>query len=407
MSVAREMKRNIEVCDGNKAVAYGVLLSRPDVVAVYPITPQSAVGEWLSRWYDEGKLNAEVVRVEGENSSMGVCCSASLTGGRVFTATSSWGLLFMTDGLHYAAAYRIPVVMTNANRETPGIFTIGNSSQDMWSMRDTGWVQINVEDNQEILDSVIMAYRIAEDPEILLPVMVCYDGFYLSYRKDPLEIPEQDLVNRFLAPLGESKRMVVTPDDPMIFGVPSFFPQDEGEGCTEFRYKHSAALDRVKDKIDKVDRDFKSIFGRSYGGQVEEYRTHDAETVLVATGSCVGTAKVVVDQMREEGHKVGLIKVKLLRPFPKERLAQALKGKKAVGVIDRSVCFGYHCGHLYMETKAAIAFGSIPTDIPTLNFIGGLANLDISSDHIKRAIDLTNAASRGESSKEVTWLSLE
>ena len=127
-NLAVETKKRIEVCDGNKAVAYGALMSRPDVVAVYPITPQSAVGEWLSRWHDEGKLDAEVVRVEGENSSMGVCCSASLTGGRVFTATSSWGLLFMTDGLHYAAAYRIPVVMTNANRETPGIFTIGNNS---------------------------------------------------------------------------------------------------------------------------------------------------------------------------------------------------------------------------------------------------------------------------------------
>ncbi|MBW1997602.1 MAG: pyruvate synthase subunit PorA [Deltaproteobacteria bacterium] len=407
MSVAPEIKRNVEVCDGNKAVAHAVLLSRPDVVAVYPITPQSAVGEWLSRWHDEGRLDAEVVRVEGENSSMGVCCSASLTGGRVFTATSSWGLLFMTDGLHYAAAYRIPVVMTNANRETPGIFTIGNSSQDMWSMRDTGWVQINVEDNQEILDSVIMAYRIAEDPEILLPVMVCYDGFYLSYRKDPLEIPEQGLVDRFLAPLEKSKRMVVSPDNPMIFGVPSFFPEDEGEGCTEFRYKHSAALERVKGKIDEVDREFEALFGRGYGGQIEEYRTEDAEIVLVATGSCVGTAKVVVDQVRDEGVKAGVIKVKLLRPFPRERLAQALKGRKAVGVIDRSVCFGYHCGHLYMEVKASIAFGSLPTDIPTLNFIGGLANLDISTEDIKRTIELTKAASRGESFKEVTWLSLE
>jgi len=404
---AAEVKRDIEVCDGNKAVAYGAMLSRPDVIAVYPITPQSAVGEWLSRWNDEGRLDAEVVRVEGENSSMGVCCSASLTGGRVFTATSSWGLLFMMDGIHYAAAYRIPVVMTNANRETPGIFTIGNSSQDMWSMRDTGWVQINVEDNQEILDSVIMAYRIAEDLDILLPVMVCYDGFYLSYRKDPLELPTQDDVDAFLAPLKKSKRNIVTPDDPMVFGVPSFFPEDMGEGCTEFRYKHSAALERVKDKTDAVDRDFEEIFGRSYGGQIEEYHTDDADIVLLATGSVCGTAKVVVDNMRGDGVKVGLIKVRLLRPFPKEKIARILDGKKAIGVIDRSVCFGYHCGHLYMEVKTAIAFGGVSTSIPTLNFIGGLANLDIPFEQIERIIELTDAASRGDEVKEDTWLSIE
>jgi len=404
---AAEVKRDIEVCDGNKAVAYGAMLSRPDVVAVYPITPQSAVGEWLSRWNDEGKLDAEVVRVEGENSSMGVCCSASLTGGRVFTATSSWGLLFMMDGLHYAAAYRIPVVMTNANRETPGIFTIGNSSQDMWAMRDTGWIQLNVEYNQEILDAVIMSFRIAEDTDILLPVMVCYDGFYLSYRKDPLELPPQDDVDSFLAPLKELKRNIVTPEDPMIFGVPSFFPEDMGEGCTEFRYKHSAALERVKDKIDAVDRDFEEIFGRSYGGQIEEYHTDDADIVLMATGSVCGTAKVVVDKMRGDGVKVGLIKVRLLRPFPKEKIVKALVGKKGIGVIDRSICFGYHCGHLYMELKTAIAFGGLQTTIPTLNFIGGLANLDITVEQIEKTIDLTVAAVKGETVKEVTWLPLE
>jgi pyruvate/2-oxoacid:ferredoxin oxidoreductase alpha subunit len=311
------------------------------------------------------------------------------------------------DGLHYAAGYRIPVVMTNANRETPGIFTIGNSSQDMWSVRDAGWIQVNVEDNQEILDAVIMAYRIAEDTDILLPMMVCYDGFYLSYRKDPLEIPAQNDVDTFLAPLKQSKRNIVTPDDPMVFGIPSFFPKDQGEGCTEFRYKHSAALERVKDKIDTVDKDFEAIFGRSYAGQIEAYRTDDADIVLVATGSVCGTTKVVVDKMRQDGVKVGLIKVRLLRPFPKEKIAKVLEGKKGIGVIDRSVCFGYHCGHLYMELKSAIALEGLPTTIPTLNFIGGLANLDITVEQVETTINLTLAASKGETVEEVTWLSLE
>jgi pyruvate/2-oxoacid:ferredoxin oxidoreductase alpha subunit len=313
----------------------------------------------------------------------------------------------MMDGLHYAAGYRIPVVMTNANRETPGIFTIGNSSQDMWSVRDAGWIQVNVEDNQEILDAVIMAYRIAEDTDILLPMMVCYDGFYLSYRKDPLEIPAQNDVDTFLAPLKQSKRNIVTPDDPMVFGIPSFFPKDQGEGCTEFRYKHSAALERVKDKIDTVDKDFEAIFGRSYAGQIEAYRTDDADIVLVATGSVCGTAKVVVDKMRDDGVKVGLIKVRLLRPFPREKIAKVLEGKKGIGVIDRSVCFGYHCGHLYMELKSAIALEGLSNTIPTLNFIGGLANLDITVEQVETTINLTSAASKGETVEEVTWLSLE
>ena len=394
----------VEVIDGNKAVAYAALLSRPDVVAVYPITPQSAVGEWLTRFRDEGSLDAQVVNVEGENSSMGVCCAASNVGGRVFTATSSWGLLFMYDGLHYAAGYRIPVVMTNANRETPGIFTIGNSAQDMMSVRDTGWVQIDAEDCQEILDAVIMAYRIAEDRDILLPVMVCYDGFYLSYRKEPVEVPAQADVDRFLAPLNKNKRMVLSPDDPKLFGIPSFFPKEEGEGCTEARYMHQAALQRVKAKIEELDREFQQVFHRSHGGQIEEYRTEDAEIVLVAMGSVVGTTRAVVDRKREQSVKVGLIKVRLLRPFPNEKLAAATRGKKAIGVIDRSVCLGWNGGHLFVELKAALAGNGAS---PMVDFIAGLANLDITEQQIERVIDMTQAASRGEPVKEVTWLSIE
>ena len=336
---------------------------------------------------------------------MGVCCSASLVGGRAFTATSSWGLLFMCDGLHYAAGYRIPVVMANANRETPGMFSIGNSSQDMMAVRDTGWVQLDVEDCQEILDTLIMAYRLSEDPSILLPVMVCYDGFYLSYRKEPVEVPLQADVDRFLAPV-KNKRMVVTPDDPKTFGIPSFFPQAEGQGGTEYRCLHCEALERVKGKLEEVEQEFKAIFGRSYGGQIDTYRIEDADVVLVTLGSAAGTARVVVDRKREQGVKVGLIKVRMLRPFPKEKLAEALQGKKGVGVMDRSVCFGWNCGHLYMESKAALAFWGREL-MPMVNFIAGLANLDITLDQIERAIDMTQAASRGEPVKEVTWLSIE
>ena len=220
-------------------------------------------------------------------------------------------------------------------------------------------------------------------------------------------MPLQEDVDTFLAPLKEKQRNIITPDDPMVFGVPPFFPKDQGEGCTESRYKHMAALARVKEKLDQTDKAFENSFGRSYGGQIETYRSDDADVVLVATGSVSGTTKVVVDKMRNEGQKVGLIKVRLLRPFPKEKIAKALEGKKGIGVIDRSVCFGYETGHLYMEVKSAIAFGGIPTDVPTINCIGGLANLDITVEQIERTFDLTTSAANGESVKEVTWLTLE
>ena len=198
MSTVNRSSTTIEACDGNKAAAYGALLCRPDVIAIYPITPQTAVIEWLSRFHDRGVLDAEIVHVEGENSAMGIVMAASVAGGRVFTATSSWGLTYMYDGLMFTAGNRVPVVMVNVNREPPGSPCVASSNQDMMSVRDSGWIQIDVETCQEILDSVIMAYKIAEDPEILLPFMVCYDGFYLSYLVDRVQLPLQPDVDAFL-----------------------------------------------------------------------------------------------------------------------------------------------------------------------------------------------------------------
>ncbi len=402
MTIPTKNGAKVEACDGNKAAAYGVLLCRPDVIAMYPITPQTAMIEWLTRFHDQGLLDAEVVHVEGENSSMGAVTGACVAGGRVFTATSSWGLAFMYDGLFNASGNRVPVVMVNVTREMPGLPCLGSSNQDIMSVRDTGWVQIDVESCQEILDSIIMAYRIAEDPDILLPVMVCYDGFYLSYLVDRVEIPQQADVDSFLAPLSKAGRIKLgsEPSTHRHFG-----PHCDEETCTEFRYKHSAALERVKQKVDLIDTEFERNFGRSYGGQIEEYRNDDAEIVLVIMGSSTGTAKVVVDKMRDEGKKVGLIKIRLLRPFPKERLAQALKGKKAAGVLDKSVCFGWNCGHIFMELKSVLYEAGI--FLPIVDFIDGLANTDVTKEHIERAVELTYSAYQGKPVKEVTWLALE
>ena len=393
-------KGEIRVITGNAAAAYGAMLCRPDVVASYPITPQSEVVEQLSRFHADGILDAEMVEVEGENSAMNIVAAATLAGGRAFTATSSAGLVFMFDAFLMTAGYRAPVVMVNVNRELTSIFSVSGGQQDIMTVRNAGWVQISVEDCQEILDSVIMAFRLAEDIEIQLPVMVCYDGFYVSFLAEAVEIPAREDVDQFLAPLKlQPERTKLAPERPLGCGTHGLL-----RGFMELRYKHCAALERAKQKLEEIDREFGEFFGRSYGGQIEEYRTEDAEIVVLTTGSAVGTARTVVDAKRAQGLKVGLIKLRMLRPFPRERLTQALKGKKAVGVIDRSVCFGWNCGPMYMELRALVPDIGF---VPMMSFIDGLANMDITIPHIERVIDDVYAASQGKPYQEVTWIPLE
>ena len=393
-------KGEVKVITGNAAAAYGAMLCRPDVVASYPITPQTEVVEQLSRFHADGILDAEMVEVEGENSAMNIVAAATIAGGRAFTATSSWGLAFMYDALLQAAGFRAPVVMANVNREMPGILAVSCGQQDMVSTRDSGWIQMVVENCQEILDSIIMAFRLAEDIEIQLPVMVNYDGFYLSFLAEAVEIPAREDVDQFLAPLKlQPERSKLDPGRPLGCGTHGILI-----GFMELRYKHCAALERAKQKLDEIDREFGEFFGRSYGGQIEEYRTEDAEIVVLTSGSATGTARTVIDAKRAEGLKVGLIKLRMFRPFPRERLTRALKGKKAVGVLDRSVCFGWNCGPMYMELRALapdIGF------IPMMSFIDGMANMDITIPHIERAIDDIYAASQGKPYQEVTWIPLE
>jgi pyruvate ferredoxin oxidoreductase alpha subunit len=396
----KAQKGQVRVITGNAVAAYGAMLCRPEVVAAYPITPQSELAEQLAQFRADGVLDAEYVEVEGENSAMNVVLAASIAGARAFTATSSYGLVFMYDALQETSGFRAPVVLVNANRETPGIHAVSSGQQDMISVRDTGWVQTIVENDQEILDQIIMAFRLAEDYDIQLPVMVNYDGFYLSYLAEAVEIPLIEDVDRFLAPLKQQ------PERPKL--VPG-----ESRGCgthgmemgyVEARYKHCMALQRVPKKMDEIDREFGEYFGRSYGGQIEEYRTEDAEIVIVTSGSATGTARTVVDAKRADGLKVGLVKLRLFRPFPVERLVKALKGKKAVGVIDRSLCFGWKYGPICMELKTlALDIGAMPI----LSYIDGLANLDINIPHIERVIDEVSAAAQGKPYQEVTWIPLE
>jgi pyruvate ferredoxin oxidoreductase alpha subunit len=393
-------KGKISVMMGNVVAANVAKLCRPEVVSLYPITPQSEVAETMSGFVADGSLDAEIVEVEGENSAMNVCRAASLAGARTFTATSSYGLVYMYDTVLETAGFRAPVVMVNVNRETPGIHAVSSGQQDMISTRDAGWVQIIVENNQEIADQLIMCYRLAEDYDIQLPVMLNYDGYYLSYLNEEVEIPEQSDVDAFLAPLKKQ------PQRPRIIPGKSTGCGTHGMemGYVESRYKHWLAMDRAKKKVDEIDKEFGEYFGRSYGGQIEEYRMKDAEIVILASGSAAGTAKTVIDAKREQGLKVGLVKLRLYRPFPEEKLVAAFKGKKAVGVIDRSISFGWKAGPMAVELKALC---NQIGNIPVLSYIDGLANLDITIPHIGRVVDEVNAAAKGKPYQEVTWIPLE
>jgi pyruvate/2-oxoacid:ferredoxin oxidoreductase alpha subunit len=303
----------------------------------------------------------------------------------------------MYDAMFNTGGYRAPVVMVNVNREPPGIHAVCSGQQDMISVRDVGWVQLIVEDCQEIFDMVIQCFRLAEDHDIQLPVMLNYDGYYLSFLAESVKMPDIKEVDAYLAELkSQPKRPQLLPGVPVGCGSHGI-----AEGYVELRKKHMAAMERVKPKLDEIDAGFGKAFGRSYHGQIEAYRCDDADIVLVTSGSAVGTARTVVDAKREQGLKVGLVKIRLFRPFPTERLSAVLKGKKAIGVLDRSICFGWNCGPMYMELRAITPEIGI---VPMLSFIDGLANMDITKDHISQMIDDIDNASKGNTYQPVTWL---
>lgn len=392
-------KQETRVLTGNACSAYAVRMCRPDVVALYPITPQSEIVEQLTRFKADGLLEAEMIEVEGENSAMNSITAASTAGARVYTATASYGLAFMYDAMMQTAGYRVPVVMTNVNREIPGIHAVSTSQQDLISVRDIGWLQIIVEDDQEIVDTTIQAFRLAEDYDIQLPLMLNYDGYYVSYSAEAVKLPMMEDVDEYLSVLKKGpQRMTLVP------GKPLGTAHGMLEVYTELRYKHLAAMERAKAKFDQIDQEYGDMFGRYYGGQIEEYRTDDADIILVTSGSATGTAKTVVDILREQGMKAGVVKIRMYRPFPRERLSKALKGRKAIGVLDRSVSFGWNCGPMYQEVRALTPeIGNVPL----MSFIDGIANLDITKQHIERMFRDIYSASLGKEYQETTWITLE
>ena len=382
---------------GNEAVAAGVRLCRPQVIAAYPITPQTTAVEKLAEFIEKCELDCEYVNVESEHSAMAASMGAAMMGCRTFTASSSQGLLYMCEMLHYVSGSRFPIVMMNANRTVAAPWNIYGDHRDSMAMRDAGWIQLYVENVQEALDMMIQAYRLAEDRRVQTPVMVCLDGFVLTHTYEVVSIPSQAEVDAFLPAYSPSENI-------LDLGAPkSLCISVSPEWQTEFRFGQYEAMAAAKQIIPAIDGEFAECFGRSHGGLIEEYRSDDAEYVLVAMGSVVGTARLVVDSLREEGLKVGLVKVRFFRPFPKEEFAALAKRVKGVGVIDREVSFGYD-GALYTEVKAALAGGAgAPA---TMNFIAGLSGRDITKENIAAMYRKVMAHSAGQAQGEVQFVAL-
>lgn len=291
----------LKVLSSNEAAAQAAKLARINVAAVYPITPQSQISEDVSKMVAKGELDCDIIEVEGEHSVMSAMTGAAVAGARVFTATSSLGLAYMNEPMMFAAGMRVPMVMVDVTRETSAQRGISTSRQDAASARDCGWLEIDPADGQELLDSILMAYRLSEDPEILLPTLVVSDGFFMSHLYEPVDVPEQEQVDRFLAPVSEKRRTQFSDGKAMQFALTFSGPK-----YIKYRYQTLNAIDHVKEVFPKIEKEFEEIFGRSYGGMVEEYRTEDAEYLLMTNGSASGMAKNVIDEARAAGLKVGL-----------------------------------------------------------------------------------------------------
>ncbi len=359
---------------GNEAVALGVRLARPHVISAYPITPQTTVAERLSEMVEDGSLKSEFMHVESEHSALSACMGASSIGARTFTATSSQGLLYMAECLHYASGGRFPIVMMNANRSLALPWSIYCDHRDSLSLLDCGWIQVYAEDAQESLDMVIQAYAIAENRKVLTPVMLNLDGFALTHTYEVLEVPRFEEVDAFLPPYQTIYKLDLENPKNMAFST--------GPGHnTQFKYQqHKAMLDAI-DVIRDVDESFFQRFGRRYGGLSEEYRCDNAEMVLVTLGSITGTCRVVVDELRKEGWKVGLLKIRFMRPFPEKEIMELSRRVKAVGVIDKDISFGYE-GTVFTNVNSALA--KARTGVLTMDFIAGLGGRDISRQDIRQ-----------------------
>jgi pyruvate ferredoxin oxidoreductase alpha subunit len=371
------------------AVSEAVKMARTDVVAAYPITPQTHIVEHLADLVANGELDAEYIPVESEHSAMSACLGASATGARTFTATAGQGLELMHEVVYVAASMRLPIVMAVTNRALSAPLSVWGDHSDVMAVRDTGWIQIFVENGQEALDNIFCAFRMAEDHRVLLPVMVHLDGFHLSHMVEPITFPEQSEVDAFLPP--NNFPLPLNPAKPVAMGdfaPPVIF--------TEAKWAQEMNLEKSKEVVLEVWKDFAKKFGRQYN-PVECYRCDDCETLLMTMGSFSETAMMAIDKMRADGQKVGLFRIRLWRPFPYAELRNTVKNAKTLIILDRAISLGQE-GPVACEVKNALY--ALEKRPKVVGFVGGLGGRDISpvdfENIIKRGMEIARSGSNRE-----------
>ncbi len=381
-----------KVIMGNHALSYGAKLARSQVIAAYPITPQTQVVELLSEMCADGALDARFIKVESEHSAMAACIGSSVAGARSFTATSSQGLALMHEMLHWAAGGRHPIVMGNINRSMAPGWSIWADQNDSLSQRDTGWMQFYCASNQEVVDTVIQAFKVSE--KLMIPAMVILDAFALSHTYEVVDVPDQGLVDTYLPPFRPEIKL--TPAEPRAFGGLT-----GSEHYMELRYRLQKDMERAPDLIEATGREYEKIFGRHLG-LVDAYRCDDADFVYVTSGTAGYTARAAVDDLRASGVKAGNLRIKVFRPFPFAKVREVLAKVGKAAVVDRNCSYGAH-GIFYQEVKSAL-YGQDGTP-PVLGYVAGLGGRDITVDSFKEVA--AHALAKDRADEEIVWIGVK
>ena len=386
-----------ERMSGNEAMAFAMKQINPDVVAAFPITPSTEVPQYFSAYVADGLVDTEFVAVESEHSAMSACVGAQAAGGRAMTATSSNGLALMWEILYIAAASRLPIVIACVNRTLSGPLNIHNDHSDSMGARDSGWIQLYSENNQEAYDNMLMAHRIAEDPSVNLPIMICQDGFITSHAVENIELIEDDKVKAFVGEYNPSLYLLDN-KNPIAVG-----PLDSQDYCFEHKRQQSEAMYNAKEVILKVSKEFEAMSGRSYG-LFEEHKVEGAEVAIVVLNSTAGTAKYVADKLKAEGKKVDIIKPRVFRPFPVDEITSALSKYKAVAVMDKADSFNAAGGPLFTDITSAMYAKSVLAP-KVINYIYGLGGRDVRESNIETVCnELFNIAKTGKVNSVYNYL---
>lgn len=384
-----------ERLSGNEAIAFAMKQIDPDVMAAFPITPSTEIPQYFAQYVADGEVNTEFVPVESEHSSMSACIGAEAAGARAVTATSSAGLALMYEMMYVAASSRLPITLACVNRALTGPININNDHSDAMGVRDTGWLMLFAETNQEAYDNYLQAMRIGE--AVGLPIMVCQDGFITSHAIENIELVEDDKVKKFVGEY-HPQHYLLNKDEPMAVGAyatPVYY--------MEAKRQQAQAMMDAKDVIRKVGAEFGEMTGRPYG-LIEKYQMDDAEEAIIIIGSSAGTAKEAIKQLRAQGKKVGLIKIRAFRPFPAEEIAEALKNVKAFAAMDKDDSFNAHCGPIYAEVCAALYAAGVSAP-KGINYIYGLGGRDVRVESIQHVFaELEKVAATGETGETYRYL---